>query len=288
MDGAMIDVERKDLIDVIVEKWFAHSSVVRTALGIEGVDHDIANGTLTFGCRAGPSIGPEMLAHEMAHFVELPEERIAQRNWGFTFGTPNISQFGIDTIPTTWAATKREIRAWAWQSTVLDDIGFELPIEELVRSAVHMNDFYLVPGEDRNEKLALIADMVADRKRGLTIVAFDEIWFDRVGKLPDMFASMRERNARTEAAMNGDILKSWSVTRKDEDGLQMVINERSDGVHSCFEVYGKIEGELCFDATADFEAHEDALRYAARMFGEGEIVCSEAPIDPRLAPSLAP
>jgi sulfur carrier protein ThiS len=263
-------------------RWFSGQTAARIAEAVEGAVHDFEANTLTFGCRAGPSMGPEMLAHEMAHFVELPDDRIIKRNWGFSYGTPNISAFGIDTLPNSWGATKREIRTWSWQSLLLDAVGVNVSIKSLVSSAPFMNDFFLVPGENEKEKLGLIARMVELGKRDLTMSGFDERWFERISKLPELFAAARARDARVASAMNGDIVKSWSVTRKDEDELEIVINERSDGVSSCYEVFGRIHGNLCFDGTADFEVRGDALRYAAQMFGGDEIVVKDAPTDPRL------
>lgn len=280
-----MEIERQDLINLITDRWFAGSSSVMMVPGVEGVKHDFDKGLVVFGGRAAMTIGPDNIAHEMGHFVELPEKRIIKRNWGFSFGTLHVSGFGVDTIPTTWEATKREIRAWAWQSIILDDIGFELPIPKLVSSAVHMNDYYLVPGDTKEQKLALIAQSVADYKRDLSIERFNDIWFERVGKLPAMFEEARAREARMSAAMEGDIRQSWAMTRKDgNDTIKAIINERSNGEHSGYEVYLNIDGQLCFEGADTFEEHDKALRYAAKMFGGDEVDWSEVPIDPRVSP----
>lgn len=283
---SIFTTENEHVIDLIVERWISGSAHLEVRRSLEGVEHDFQRSVITFGCRAGPVTAPYNLLHEMAHFVELPEEKVAKRHWGFSFGTPGISAFGIHTIPTTWEATKREIRVWAWQSILLDEVNLNMPIEEVVSAARHMNDFLLVPGKGDEQKLALVASMTKDFKDGLDIGRFDRIWFDRVAKLPDIFKLERDHRKFMDTVLQGDIRVSWIGTLADaeNDYLQIVINERSDGVHSAYEVYGLIGGELCWEGSRSFLTHDEATRYASRLFGGEDVSWSEAPVAARISP----
>lgn len=107
----------------------------------------LVDGTLTFGCRAGPESAVTNLVHEMGHFVEIEDYRMLRFGWGFK--VPEIEVCGqLCVEPRTHQMTDREIRVFAFQKNILDYLGIEETVEELVRSMTFMPDFMLIPLEN--------------------------------------------------------------------------------------------------------------------------------------------
>ncbi len=102
---------------------------------------------VAIGPWAGPEANISNLVHEMSHFVEIDEPRMACFGWGLRL--PEIWVYNRMCVePTTMQATARELRVFAYQVNVLDYLGEPSSIEDLVGSMVHMPDLVHVPIED--------------------------------------------------------------------------------------------------------------------------------------------
>ena len=111
-------------------------------------DQAVIDGQVIIGAKAGPECNITNLIHEMAHFVEIDEDRMNQDGWGLR--TPTVFIYNRYCIePKTIQMTEREIRVMAYQANIFE--AFEFPhtaIDEFASAMRHMPDFCYVPLED--------------------------------------------------------------------------------------------------------------------------------------------
>lgn len=81
------------------------------------------------GMRAGPEMSVDNVCHELAHFIEIDEGRMATLNWGLNYGTeiPGFATREFQTGDHIW----REIRVWAIQWHLQQFIGKPRTFDEL-------------------------------------------------------------------------------------------------------------------------------------------------------------
>lgn len=188
----MPSLERNMTLDRVTKEFFENTSL-KWDWRLEGAA--FVNGMFTLGCRAGPESSVVNLAHEMAHFVEIEDYRILHSQWGLKF--PEIEIMGRRCVmPRTHQMTDREIRTMAFQKNLLDYLGIDEPMSELVRAMTLMPDFFLIPlengrpaytkkGTDLNyhevekSKLRWIAKQVEKKRRtrAFSIQRFISEWF---------------------------------------------------------------------------------------------------------------
>lgn len=118
-------------------------------------------GQLYVGGRAGLSADIVNLCHEMAHFVEIDDERCDAPDWGFHF--PEVWIYDRMCIePTTHQMTDRECRVAALQQSLLAYVGRPLSARTLVRAFHYLPDYYMVPGKDQKTRLKWCAARVKE------------------------------------------------------------------------------------------------------------------------------
>lgn len=142
------------------------------------VGMSIENGYVVFGASIGYlSSGIKYLAHEMAHFVEIDENRCRQVTWGLR--TP-MKFIGNQLIcePQTLQMTRRELRVCALQSNFLDAFGFQHTITDLTDPLRYLPDYYLVPARSEAERVAWYAQQAMELKARpqFSFKTFERIW----------------------------------------------------------------------------------------------------------------
>lgn len=199
---------------------------------LEGVLHDPSRPLITFGAKAGPGEGTVSTAlHEMAHFVEIDEDRIASDHWGFHFGTPYFLLDHSDAMPTSLAATKREIRTWAIQLCLAKSVGMtdETP-ETLSRSVAFMSDAILIPGTTNDAKNAWASSKIREELLDVDQSEVLSEWHRRARLVPELMARRRSYDdlmervppVRLEHVSHGECGHlSIALDRYEENGLEM-------------------------------------------------------------------
>lgn len=110
------------------------------------------DGTIVIGNKAGSITWPgsfsvKNLCHEMAHLVEINDERMRMHAWGLKI--PEVWVYDrICVEPTTKQITDRELRVCAFQSELLKYINVKHTVSDLVAALVYLPDTHYVPIED--------------------------------------------------------------------------------------------------------------------------------------------
>jgi hypothetical protein len=137
-----------------LEKEFLNTNFVQYEEGFQG-QNVFEDGTIIIGNRAGSINWPgsyliSNLVHEMAHLVEIDDARMRCDGWGLK--VPEVWVFNrICCEPTTRQITEREIRVTAYQVNVLDYLGEENSVDDIVSSLDYLPDTCYVPLEDGRE-----------------------------------------------------------------------------------------------------------------------------------------
>lgn len=125
---------------------FEGTKVLQVKPELQGnwVDQDV----VIFGASAGFNIRNENLLHEMAHFVEIDQRRIARSGWGLDCKTKVRVMGQYCNEPRTCQATLRECRTIAYQKNLADFLGIEHDHVDFCRSLQFMPDTTWVPLQD--------------------------------------------------------------------------------------------------------------------------------------------
>jgi hypothetical protein len=120
----------------------------------QGEGQRIRAGKLLLGTKIGPKLHElTALIHEMGHLVEIDDERVLRRGWGFSYGESTIVFGAVHHEPSSYSATLRECRVMAIQRIMQKSVGIESSIRELLSPLVYMHDWCLVPGRTANSTL---------------------------------------------------------------------------------------------------------------------------------------
>ena len=107
-----------ELVSEILQSWF--TPFVRWEERVEG--NRPQEISLVLGCRAGPSVETSNLLHEMAHFIEIDDDRCTLIGWGLR--VPKIYIMGqVCDNTQTFQACAREIRTMAIQKVLHREFG---------------------------------------------------------------------------------------------------------------------------------------------------------------------
>lgn len=126
----------------IKDRWFT-GNPVKLSINFEG-QGITPLGHYQLGGRAGPAIDPEHVLHEMAHLVELEQDRLLARptgGWGLRHG--KAWQIGDRSgfYPQTTQQVDREARVWAYQASLMRELDLPMRFDKLVVSAVYLPAF---------------------------------------------------------------------------------------------------------------------------------------------------
>lgn len=125
------------------------------------------NNRFDIGYRLAGEIDPTAALHEIAHFAELPIERILKNprvNWDFSYGKywQIGTSYGYE--PQTDQATQRELRTWGYQLSIQRELGIDGSPYDLVKSLVWMNDYcnfkYRAGIKEDKDVISYAADIV--------------------------------------------------------------------------------------------------------------------------------
>lgn len=127
-------------------EFFDHTKAIRYKPGLEG--QRVEDGVIWIGGRSGPRRhDTSSLCHEMAHFVEIDDERMNLPMWGLR--VPEIWVFDRMCVePQTHQITDREIRVAAYQKNFQDYLGIRESVENITESFKYLPDAMLIPLED--------------------------------------------------------------------------------------------------------------------------------------------
>ena len=137
-------------LELVKEKFF-QNSLIEISNSLEG--NKFQDEKLVLGCRAGPSMSVDNLLHEMAHLIEIPDERIRISGWGMTY--PEVEVLGqFFREPQTIQGLRRELRVFAIQKHLFEMAGIpttESYWSEKAKICEWLQDFILIPSprEDR-------------------------------------------------------------------------------------------------------------------------------------------
>lgn len=188
-----IPENQRPFLEKLRDQFFVAPNLVSYQEDFEG--QKCEDGKFILGCCAGPDCSISNLCHEMAHFVELPIQRLLKKptsGWGFSYG--HYWEIGNQSghEPRTDSSTRREMRVFALQHSLQTQLGIMTTIEELLSPSVYINSFsmyrpYKKDGKLRNdkEKLALMADEVSEMIHQFDFNSFTSEWFYRIEKLSD-------------------------------------------------------------------------------------------------------
>ncbi len=134
----------QEQLDRVIGEFFEDAEV-KVSVSMQGQRvHD--NGAVILGTKAGPGYSLSNLVHEMAHFVEIDEGRMAEPGWGLRVP----EQWAYNRMcfePTTCQATVREIRVMAFQLNILEYLGWPGDENDLINALQFMPDTAFVPLE---------------------------------------------------------------------------------------------------------------------------------------------
>lgn len=139
-------------------QFFDGHDVVRFKPGLEG-QRVLDDGTILIGDRAGPQRHASNLAHEMAHLVEIDDDRM--RMWGWGLKLPEVVVFGQTCVePRTMQITAREIRVFAFQANLHRAFGLPFSYTYCARLCEWLPDTIWVPLDDGTMPYAADATQV--------------------------------------------------------------------------------------------------------------------------------
>jgi hypothetical protein len=194
-DSGLMERERP-LLEA-VEKEFFSNSPIHYSIDIEGQKLNEER-EYVLGLLAGPCIRVDHLFHEMGHFAEREIPKLLEkpnRSWGFGRGKywEINGQSGYE--PHTDQATQREIRAMAYQLSILRHYNKQVRPYFIAMSLTGMPDFhifrYKLLGVEECSRLGLVesekkAIQWIAKKIGklsqttFTYEAFRKAWNDRI------------------------------------------------------------------------------------------------------------
>ncbi len=165
----------------IVERYFKPNYPVKIKKHLTGQGLNEKN-NFVLGCRAYDT-EPENLVHEMCHLAEREIPKLLEKpsnGWGFYLG--KYYKIGVHWgfEPQNDKAVKREARVWAFQYNVLQSVGLDTTIDDLVSSAPYLSSFFLYRGENDKERLSYLKDEVMELTNTYTLVKFEADWVERM------------------------------------------------------------------------------------------------------------
>ncbi len=89
------------------------------------------DGRIILGARCAMSVCAANALHELAHFIEIPFDRVFQPSWGFIY-------LPFDWEPTTDQHIMRELRCFAIQSRLHEHLGLEFDPEYWIKLVLYM------------------------------------------------------------------------------------------------------------------------------------------------------
>ena len=110
------------------------------------------------GTRAGPKNQLYNVLHELAHFIEIDENRCNKPGWGLKYGKWVDNPFPRPYSPAGWHEystdqhIRREIRVWAYQANLHQHFGLKVDFEDLAEAALYLPDFFLYVKGIRSDK----------------------------------------------------------------------------------------------------------------------------------------
>lgn len=172
-----------------VRQEFFRGATIRL---VWNVDQRVVDGRLQIGGRAGPQRRLSNLCHEMAHFVEIDDDRCHE--WGWGLRVPEV--FIYDRMcanPVTNQATMRECRVAAYQLNLMRYLGARGAAPEiLVRPFSFLPDWCYVPGGPGDGGRFLWCANLVDRlsaQPGYQIDAFKREWWRKNEILAERYRS---------------------------------------------------------------------------------------------------
>lgn len=200
------DKTNQAILDRIVLEFFTADTLVTIRRELEGMDIG-ENGMPVLGLRAGPCICEGHLLHEMSHFVEIQQCRMAKYGWGLKYGSRAIYIPGrysrVINEYDTPNATMREIRTMAYQWNLLQhfqvDEESHSTAAELVSSLTFMPDIYNLKRPEGVKELEYCEQLMLEyaAKPEYSVEAFKAEWFRR-NKL--LKRRLRDRERRVQAS----------------------------------------------------------------------------------------
>lgn len=133
---------------------FAGHPALRVRADLEGFKD------YTFGMRAGPSISPRQVFHELAHAAQFGPAEFSKRctKGGFVFKRYHQIQVMGERCshPLTVKAIQRELETFAYELHLLRAVGYRVSEEQFFYESAnlmkYMPDWFLVPGKSDEHK----------------------------------------------------------------------------------------------------------------------------------------
>lgn len=157
----------------------------------------------TFGMRAGPSICPRQVFHELAHAAQFGPEEFSKRcsKGGFVF--KRYHQISISgqryCHPLSIKAIHRELETFAFELHLLRAVDYKVTAEQFFKESArlmqYMPDWFLVPGKTDAAK----TEFCVKKIRGYFKSQDSSTVLDRLEGWLDLMTKRALRHARTLA-----------------------------------------------------------------------------------------
>ena len=108
---------------------------------------------LEIGRRAGPDKEDSNAVHELAHFIEMEDNRVGMAMWGMRVKVgdyiPEYNAY-VNNEFNTLKHLKRESGVWAIQYILQNELfGIPVTVEELAQSSPYLPDVWWLIGDDK-------------------------------------------------------------------------------------------------------------------------------------------
>lgn len=158
-------------LSILKKDFLNHTNKLIYRPNLQGQKVD--DGIIYIGDRVGPECELMALCHELAHFVEIDDDRMMVYGWGLKYAEVWVYDRWCSE-PKTMQMTERELRVAAYQANLQDYIGLEFQVDyDITNSFEHIPDFWFVPLEDgslwstdKNKDMGY-SDKVKSRQRWL-------------------------------------------------------------------------------------------------------------------------
>ena len=157
---------------------FFEGHAIKFSTGLNG-NRVGSDGTVYIG--DGTFHSKSMLAHEMAHFVEIDQRRCGMYGWGLRVP----EKFVFDrfcAVPQTTQMAERETRVIAFQTNLLEKLGLftEEGLVTTIRAVEGFSpDWWLIPAKSDKGRLQWLRRQVNKYRKVNTFELFEAEWWRR-------------------------------------------------------------------------------------------------------------
>lgn len=263
----------------VADRYFDGQPHVAFRINLEGTEANLDQHQMAFGLRAGPAREISNLIHEMAHFVVAPEAKCIANDYAMKAGVPVIGFGRVEYVPTSVKPVDNEARVFAYQLNILRHLGLD-GSEETLESCAELlswvSGYHLVPGESEQERRSWCVRRIEEWMETCTAERFEEIWFDRIRRIPDL---MDAKLAFLRIYDKGQVVdtRTYVPDDHDEDAPFGKVARWEEGQDIAFEAYLEYADGEVMEWQHLCKTEQAAVAALERLFGCPVKQVTEAP-----------